>query len=303
MKKTYVGILLVMLSALGFSFLPIFALYAYKGGITVSTLLLIRFVTAAALFFGYIFIFLKHPALSFKNILHFILLGGICYTLQSTFYFNAVKYISPSLAVLMLYTFPVFVAVLSSIFFKERLNKKTILSMALSFSGLVVITAAGAGNINITGVILGLLAALTYSAYIVLGSHVIKNMPSIVTSAWVTLFAAVGILASGLPSGQIRFDFEPAALLPTVGIALLSTVLAIFTFFKGLEYLSPTKASILSMLEPVFTILLTALLLGGFMGGFQLAGGIIVLTGAAMTVLAQKQKSKTEAQETISVEQ
>ena len=292
LKKTYIGILLIILSALGFSFLPLFALYAYKSGITVPTLLLIRFFTAAVLFFIYIFFFVKHPVLTFKNILHFILLGGVCYTLQSTFYFNSVKYISPSLAVLILYTFPVFVAVLSFIFFKESLNKKTILSIVLSFSGLVVITAAGTGNINITGVISGLLAAVTYSAYIVLGSHVIKHMPSIVTSAWVTLFATLGILVTGLPNGEINFAFNPAALLPAAGIALFSTVLAIFTFFKGLEYLSPTKASILSMLEPVFTIILTALLLNGFMNLFQLAGGVIVLAGAALTILMQKPVEK-----------
>lgn len=291
-----------MLSALGFSFLPIFALSAYKSGITVSTLLLIRFFTATVLFFAYILLFMKHPAITWKNIFHFILLGGIGYTLQAIFYFNSVKYISPSLAVLMLYTFPVFVAILSFIFFKESLNRKTILSMVLSFAGLVVITAAGTGNINITGIIFGLLAAVTYSFYIVLGSHVIKNMPSIVTSAWVTLFATLGILVSGLPAGEIKFTFDPAALLPTAGIAIFSTVLAIFTFFKGLEYLTPTKASILSMLEPVFTIILTALLLRGFMNAYQMAGGVIVLVGAAMTVLTQKRNQRGDMEKITAVE-
>ena len=294
MKKTYVGIVLVMLSALGFSLMPIFAVFAYESGITVPTLLFLRFLTAAVIFFVYMVLFKKHPVLSLKNILHFIILGGVCYTLQSTLYFNSVKFISPSLAVLMLYTFPIFVSILSHVFFHESLNKKTILSIVISFAGLLVITAAGAGNINATGVISGLLAAVTYSAYITLGSHVIKHIPSVVTSAYVTLFATVGILVMGLPTGEINFSFDSAALLPIAGTTLFSTVFAIFAFFKGLEYLSPIKASVLSMLEPVFTILLTALLLNGFMNALQLAGGVVVLAGAVMTVLTQKRKTEVE---------
>ena len=118
------GVALVILSALGFSIMPLMALYAYDYKITVSTLLLIRFTTASVIFFIYIALFIKKTGITGKSILHFIFLGGVCYTLQSTFYFNSVKFISPSLAVLMLYTFPVFVSVLSYLFFGERLRKK-----------------------------------------------------------------------------------------------------------------------------------------------------------------------------------
>lgn len=283
-----------MLGALGFSMMPLFALYAYEGGMTVATLLFIRFLTAAVVFFAYIIFFKKHVPLDIKDILRFILLGGVCYTLQSTFYFSSVKFVSPALAVLILYTFPIFVSVLSYIFFKETLGGKTILAMLFSFAGLALVTAAGAGSINATGVILALLAAVIYSVYVVLGSHVVKNVPSVVTSAYVTLFAALGVLTSGLPAGNIRFDFKTVALLPLAGITLFSTVFAIFAFFKGLEYLSPTRASILSMLEPVFTVALTALLLKNSINALQLAGGVIVLAGAAFTVLLQKKAESPE---------
>ena len=56
------------------------------------------------------------------------------------------------------------------------------------------------------------------------------------------------------------------------------------------------------MLEPVFTIILTAVLLRGFMNGFQLAGGVVVLAGAAMTVLMQKNKPKNDMEEDTAVE-
>jgi drug/metabolite transporter (DMT)-like permease len=288
LKKVYFGAVLVILSALGFSILPLMALYAYNYKISVSTLLLIRFSTASVIFFVYIALFIKKTGITGKSIVHFILLGGVCYTLQSTFYFNSVKFISPSLAVLMLYTFPIFVSVLSYLFFGERLGKRTILAMVLSFSGLLVITATSMGKINFTGIILGVLAAITYSVYIVLGNHVIKQIAPVVTSAFVTLFAALGIFLVGFPSGNINFNFDVRALLPVAAIALFSTVLAIFTFFKGLEYLGPTKASILSMLEPIFTIALTAVFLKSNLNILQSAGGMIVLAGALFAALSQK---------------
>ena len=73
--------------------------------------------------------------------------------------------------------------------------------------------------------------------------------------------------------------------LAVAGIALVSTVAAITLFFAGLERIGPTRASTLSTVEPLFTVLLAAVVLGETIAPLQLAGGALIL--AAVILLAR----------------
>ncbi|MCX7921703.1 MAG: DMT family transporter [Clostridia bacterium] len=295
MSNFYKGICLIILSVIGFGLMPIFALYAYKSGITVTTLLLIRFTAAALIMFIYIFIKIKKVSLKGRDLLMLFLLGGVCYTLQSTFYFSSVRYIPASLAALILYTYPAVVAVLTFFVDGERLTGKTIGSILISFAGLVLILGTSIGSINLLGVLFAAGASFVYSCYIVLGNKVVKKLPSIVTSGFVMGFTALGLLLLGLSTGNISFDFDIRALGPIVGLIFFSTILAILTFFRGLELLGPTKASIISVLEPVVTAVFSAILFHEVMTVLQLLGGLVVLLGAAFTVrTGQQHKPKND---------
>ncbi|WP_019417669.1 EamA family transporter [Anoxybacillus sp. ST70] len=77
---------LILLSATGFAFIPIFALYAYDSGVTVTTLLFLRFALAALFFFLYLWLKEKNWKVSRSHLLYLFLLGGIFYMMQSSFY-------------------------------------------------------------------------------------------------------------------------------------------------------------------------------------------------------------------------
>lgn len=293
MKNFYKGVLLVLLASFGYGLMPNLTKIAYMYGISVSTLLFIRFLTAASIFFVYIWIKFKKISITRIDFLSLLLLGGVCYTLQSTFYFTAVRHISVSLAVLILYTYPMFVSAISFFLRSEKPTVWVISAMLLSFAGLMLIVGNIKGNISFFGSAMAVLAAFIYSIYVVYGNHVIKQLPSIMISAFVTLFAACGVLLTGVITRDINFHFDARTLLPVAGIILFSTVLTIFTFFKGLELLGPTKASVLSMTEPVFTILLSMLLFKESMGLLQILGGIVVLAGALMVILNPRRQTQT----------
>lgn len=294
MDHQYKGILLVLLSALGFSLLPIFALFAYRGGINVTTLLLIRFSLAAVVFFIYVFAKFKRIEMNKKDLFFLFILGSICYTLQAGCYFSSIKYIPASLAALFLYTYPIIVTVLSVIIDKEKITGKIMTSIAISFIGLIMILGTSLSKINGFGILLAFGAAFIYAVYIVIGNRVVKKTPSLVASASVTLFSAVGILIFSLFTGGINFCFETGTWFPIIGLVLCSTVLAIFFFFRGMELLGPTKASIISMIEPVFTVVFSALLLADRPTILQLFGGTMVLTGALLVIRLQPQSKIDE---------
>jgi drug/metabolite transporter (DMT)-like permease len=289
MHYPYKGALLVLLSALGFSLLPIFAIFAYRGGISITTLLLIRFSLAAVAFFIYVFAKFKRLDVSKKDLFFLFILGGICYNLQARCYFSAVKYIPSSLAALFLYTYPIIVTMLSFIIDKEKITGKIMISIMISFTGLVMILGASLGKINGIGILLAFGAALIYSVYIMIGNRVVKKIPPLVASSFVTLFSAIGVLIPGLLSGEINFHFETGTWFPIIGLVLCSTILAILFFFRGIELLGPAKASIISMMEPVFTVVFSTLLLSDKSTVIQLIGGATVLTGAILVIRLRQQ--------------
>jgi len=295
MNRFYLGVLLVFMSAVCFGLIPVFAKYAYAGGANVTTLLLLRFTIATLIFCLYIFIKFKKVELSRSNLLSLFLLGGVLYTLQANCYFASVKYIPASLAVLLFYAYPIFVVLLSLLVEKEMLTRQILSAMALSIIGLTMVLGTSFGQINILGILLSIAAALVYSCYIVYGNRVVKQLPSVVTSAFVSFFAACSLLAIGLSSGSLAFNLTAQAWTAVVGIAVFCTVIAIFTFFKGMELIGSTRASILSMIEPLVTIGFSALVFYERMTWFQLLGGAAVLLGAVLVVSSREKSTGKEA--------
>ncbi len=287
------GYILVILSAFGFGLLPIFAIFAYESGMGVPTLLFLRFLFSSIIFFSIIFIKLKKWRITRKQLLTLFFLGGVLYTLQSALYFSSVKHIPASLAVLLLYLYPIFVAILSFFINKERLSIRLIISIIVSLLGILLVLGSPSGEVDPFGVLLAVGAAVAYSFYILLGNRITADLPPMLTSGFVALFAMLSFLIFGLSSGSFNFTFSASGWLFTLGVALFSTVLSIFTFFAGMKIIGPTKASILSMIEPVVTTLISTLVLADQITPLQMLGGSIVLTGAAFVFLA-KEKNKVE---------
>ncbi|SHK40351.1 Threonine/homoserine efflux transporter RhtA [Desulforamulus aeronauticus DSM 10349] len=289
----YLGVLLVFLSAAGFGLIPIFALYAYGGGASVTTLLFGRFALAAIFFLSYLLYKERKISVQRSQLKYLFLMGGVIYTLQSYLYLSSVKYIPASLAVLVFYIYPVFVAVLSSFLDKEELHKKIIFSIVLSLVGLTLVLGISFGDINLTGVMLAFGAGLVYSAYLVLGNRVVKETSAMVTSAFVCLSAATSIFVIGISTGALDFNLTREAWLAILGVALCCTVLAIFTLFRGIELIGSTKASILSMIEPLITIGFSAALFNERLSLLQMMGGVAVLAGAVLVISARDRSETT----------
>jgi drug/metabolite transporter (DMT)-like permease len=294
MKRSYIGAILVLLSATGFGLMPVLAKFAYKGGVDTTTLLLIRFLAAAAIYFIYIFISRIKVNLNLKQLVMLFVLGGICYTGQSFLYFSAVKYIPGSLATLLLFFSTIIVAAMSFFIYKERFKIKTASAIGLSLTGLAIVCNDSFGRMNYIGILFALGAALVYSVYILVGNRIVKQIPAMVSSGFITLFAGLMFLIIGLSKNTIAFDFEPQAWFFIVGLVIISTVLPVSAFLAGLERLGSTNASVLGMTEPVFAAVFSAIFLSEMLSVFQMIGGIIVLTGATIVIRTQKSKNEIE---------
>ena len=291
MNRRYLGAFFVLLSAAGFGLMPIFALHAYRGGINIPTLLCLRFSASAVFLFAWVFTKNHRVRLTWRQAGWLFVMGGVLYALQSTMYFSALKHISASLTALLLYTYPIIVALLSALVERERPTGRIMAAIPLCFTGLVLALGVTVDKVQPVGVALALGAALVYSCYIVSGNRLLRNVPPLVTSAFVSLSAAISFALTGLARGALTLDFSPVTWLPLAGIVICSTVVAILGFFKGMELIGPTAASVLSMAEPVVTIALSMLLLGERLGPVQFGGIAAVLAGALLAILRAEDPS------------
>lgn len=280
------GVLLVLVSALAFSFLPILTVFAYDGGADPGTLLIIRFTTASVIFFTYLKIKGYNIKLDKNTLFKFFLLGVFGYTLQARFFLVSLQYITPPIASLFLYTYPIIVSLLTYFMDKEKPSVRLALSILISSLGLILVMGTSFGEVNITGIIFASLASIVYSLYIVASNKLIQRVPAIIACAYIVLFSAFGTLIIGLFSGGFSFDFKPITWLYIIGISLISSVVAMITFFKGMEYIGPTKTSIISLTEVVFIVILSAVTMHQYLSLYQLIGGAGVLLGAYLVARA-----------------
>jgi drug/metabolite transporter (DMT)-like permease len=284
------GTLLCVASAAAFGAMAAFGKLAYAEGSTVATLLATRFVLAAAVLWvalAWAGGLRRHGDASVRrlprrDVAAALALGAVGYGAQAGCYFTALGRIDASLLSLLVYTFPVIVTVAAVVLGRDRPSRRTGVALALATVGLALaLSGAASGALDPLGAGLGLAAAVTYSAYILVSEGVVGRMPPLTLTTLVCTGAAVTLTASGLATGELRpGDVSVAGLGWLAALALVSTAGAIGLFLAGLARVGPSVASIVSTVEPVVTIALAAAVFGEALTATQLAGAALVLVAA-----------------------
>ena len=127
------GVILVLISAVCYGFIPIFSVYAYEAGATTLNFLFYRYLVAAIVFFLYLAVRRIKIQLSWRQVFWLFILGGVFNVVQSILFVSSVKYISAGLTTLLFFTHPILVAVLSY-FQGEKLTRGTAVAIFISFA-------------------------------------------------------------------------------------------------------------------------------------------------------------------------
>lgn len=295
-KQFKQGFLLALLSALGFSTMPIFTKFVYAENINIPTILAIRFFVAALALWFYLYLINANWRVAKKHLLIMLMLGALGYGSMSTFYFASLQYISASMVAMLLYMYPTFVTLLSFLFLKETLTKRKISALVLSLIGMAIMLWTPTGmQLNLLGVVFGLLCASIYSVYIVIGGKYSSQYDPKVFSAYIITGAALAFGCYGLTTGTVTLHLSLFVWFAGGLIALFSTVIAIVTFFAAVNKIGPSKASILSTFEPLFTTVLAIIFLGETLTFWQGIGGILILS--SVVLLQEKQEMISENKE------
>jgi len=223
------------------------------------------------------------PPLHNRRVL--LTLSGVALATNWLFFFKAVQATSVSNAVLSYYTAPVLVALASPLLLKERLERRTMIAMALAFGGLIVMLYQPGQvfrSADLAGIGFGLTAACFYTA-VTLAARWLSDVPPaqlVLTQCLVAgpvLVLAV-VLTVGLPA--LKVPTQSLGLLAIVGV--VHTALALFLYFVGLRRVKVQHVGVLAYLDPVSAVLFAYLFLGEVPTGASLWGGALVLSGSAL---------------------
>lgn len=267
-------------------------------GFTSMEIVTIRVVTAAIIL-GVIGLIHDRSQLkiSYKDIRLFVGTGIFSIVLFNWCYFTAVSTMNLSLAVILLYTSPAFVAVLSFLFLKEKLTKVKLVSVVGTILGCILIAGVSqtdTSSLSAIGIVTGLGAGFGYALYSIFGKFALAKYPPFTVTFYTFLVAAITLLpitglwkkGAGLFTGDV--------LVYGVGLGLFPTVIAFLLYTKGLEKIETSKAAVIATVEPIVATILSVFLYKESFGIIQAIGSILILLAVTVINIPKTKRASIE---------
>jgi len=265
------------LSMLIFGTIGIFVKYI---PLTSSTIAMIRgFMGAAFLMFVMLVSGKKVSLSAIKKNALLLIVSGAAIGINWIFLFEAYNYTSVAVATLCYYMEPVLLIVLTPFVLKQKLSVKKILCVPIALVGMVLVSGviSGEQQVSLTGVALGLAAAVLYTS-VVLTNRFLKDI-SAYDSTLVQLFmAAVVITPYNLIVGmQPTGNIDVKAVIMIVVVGFIHTGLTYYLYFSSMNYLPSETVAIYSYIDPAFAILLSVFFLKEPMTVSGVVGAVLIL--------------------------
>ncbi len=268
------GVVYALVAACGLGAVTTQAKFVYADGGNALTLMFWRFVMSV-LVIGLLVILQRGSFRLPRETRMSAVLVGIIWSASMICYLMAVESISVSLAVLILYSYPVLVFVASVASGRLALSARTAVAFFTAFTGLALMLLSKDQTPNLPGILFAMLAACGAAYTFLAGGAVANRMNPLVLTFWVNL---MGILLI-MPLVYGRFSMPSSHFaLTMLGGATLCYVIAIVCQFQSLARMPSAKAAFVFNFEPVVSILLALGVLGESLSYLQWTGaGLVIL--------------------------
>lgn len=226
-----------------------------------------------------------------KDIKYFVGTGIVSFVLFNWCLFTAMNECSAAIAVVLLYTAPVFVTVMSVILFKEKMTNIKAAALVVTVIGSMCVTGLIGGKINGTlyGVICGIGSGIFYALYSIFGRYALKKYKPITVTVYTFVFAAIGSIPMIEPNSLFFALSNLNAAIAAVLIVAVSTVLPFLLYTKGLTGVESGTASILATAEPAVGVLVSIFILHQPINIIAVIGVLLIL-GAVISLNFNKQE-------------
>ena len=284
------GYLFAAIAAASYGTNPIFAIPLYREGISVTSVLFMRYAMAVAIMFFATMIkspkaFVIKP--KYVGLLAFM---GILMVLSSIALFESYKYLSAGIASTLLFFYPVMVAIIMAIFYKERLTKKSWACLVTAFLGVVILSKNDDGGfISLLGLTLVMLSSLSYAIYLV---YINRGPMKKINTSTITFYVILGGFLVMIPycllDGGLMLPKTTPAWINAIGLGFFPTVISLIFTSRAIALIGSTETAIFGALEPLTAVILGILILGETLTLAPAIGMILIFV--SVTVLMMKKK-------------
>ncbi len=268
---------------------PLLALPLFAVGVNSDSMLCYRYVLAVIMLGVFMAVMRKSFRLTRRQI-PLMALFSILFACSSLLLFESYRYMDVGIASTILFVYPVFVAIINTLFYRERLSVVTVLSIILALGGIVLLYFGGdsEANLSVTGTVLVIFSAVAYALYMVAVNRTsLRSIPSMTLTFYSVFFGQAVFLV------RILFcsGFTPVeGALPwvcAVSLALFPTVISLLTMAVAIHDIGSTATAILGALEPVTALIIGVCVFGERLTGPAVAGVVMVLVAVSLLVLSK----------------
>ena len=293
--KRNIGPALILLAGCFWGSMGIFVRRLADYGFSSIQIVAIR-VTLAALIFCMLLL-IKDPSgfrISVKDIPLFLGLGFGSILFFTVCYFTAITMMPLSTAAILLYTSPIWIMLMSVLFFREKLTGRKLLALVLAFAGCVLVSGISGEGMTLPGLLVGLGSGIGYGLYSILGTVALRRYSPFTVTTYTFVFAALGSWLICRPAEMLA-KFAAAPNLPGLVFfcfltALVTAVIPFLAYTLGLQTVEASRAGILATVEPLVATLFGILV---FSEPLTLLSGLgILLILAAVVLLNGKTESE-----------
>lgn len=287
-RVTFKGFAYGAIAAASYGLNPLFALPLYTDGMGADSVLFYRYAFGLVMLGVMMLVQKQSFALRRCEVLPLVIMG-LLFSFSSLTLFLSYNYMDAGIASTILFVYPVLVAILMAVFFKEKVSPITMISIALAFTGISLLyQGEGGQTLSLTGVTLVFISSLTYALYIIgVNRSVLKDMPIAKLTFYVLLF--------GLSVYVIRLKFctqldvvsQPVLWINPVCLALFPTVISLVAMTKSIHYIGSTPAAILGALEPLTAICCGVLVFGERLTPRIILGIVLILIAVTLIILGK----------------
>ena len=293
-NKTLTGSILIILAGCFWGSMGIFVRRLGTYGFSSIQIVSIR-VTLAALLFALVLLIKDRAGFKvlFRDLPLFLGLGFGSILFFTVCYFTAITMMPLSTAAILLYTSPVWIMLMSVLFFHEKLDRRKLMALVLAFTGCVMVSGISGGGLTPIGLLVGLGSGIGYGLYSILGTIALRRYSPYTVTTYTFIFAAVGSWIICRPV-ELFDKFMNTAHIGFLTVfccltALVTAVIPFLAYTCGLQNVEASKAGIIATIEPMVATLIGILVFSEPLTLISGLGILLILT--AVVILNLKQKS------------
>lgn len=288
-KRTAGAIALVVLASLGFGSISTLTTIVIRAGTPLISAMFWRYAVALVVMCALVAL-TRRDRLTFS--LKLLVIGGLSQAFLTYLSLSALNYISVAPLAFLFYTYPAWVTVVSAIRGVDRITPVRIVALVLSLAGVAVIVGSPLDTrLNVIGVALALGSAVTYGIMLPWVSEVQRDIDPMVSALHIVVGATVAFAVGAIAQHAMTLPTRGDAVFGIVMLALASTVGAFWLLLAGMARIGPVRTSIVATVEPFFTMLLGAMVLGDKLNGRTAIGGALI---AAAVIVLQRVSARVE---------